>query len=45
MSSIVKTLIARFRLLAYRMGTIRDVCGYGDVNIDSSAPGRHTPGN
>jgi hypothetical protein len=45
MSKMVRALIGRFRLLAYRIGTIRDVRGYGDVNIDSSAPGRHTPGN
>ena len=40
----IRNLISRLRLMSYQVGSIRDVQGYGDVNIDSSAPGRHTPG-
>jgi hypothetical protein len=31
-------------LARFRLAGIGAVHGYGDVNIDSSSPGRHTPG-
>lgn len=37
-------LLSRLLLGKYRVASSRAIHGYGDVNIDSSSPGRHTPG-
>ena len=44
MIEAIKRLIGRFLLARYRLADSSAVHGYGDVNIDSSSPGRHTPG-
>jgi hypothetical protein len=44
MISAIKRLIDRLVLARYRVASIDAVHGYGDMNIDSSSPGRHTPG-
>lgn len=44
MTHLIRRLLARFMLARYRVAGGGAVQGYGDVNIDSSSPGRHTPG-
>jgi len=45
MIKLLKSIIALFALRKFKAAGMDGIRGYGDVNIDSSAPGRHTPGN
>lgn len=43
----MQTLLAflrRVRITRFKLSSSAAIQGYGDVNIDSSSPGRHTPG-
>jgi hypothetical protein len=42
--ALLRQWLSSWSLSAYRRAGLSRIHGYGDVNIDSSSPGRHTPG-